>query len=935
MEQGGGGSAQLLFTLKAVHAGGSSEGKTHMQWQPDGNFVAIAGTGRQIQIFDRYGHVVDDVALTAGGAVVDIAWDKDGEVLAILQASNSAIIMWDAAQRKTLTPVETNMKDLCWMRWSKVGPELAVGSGKGNLIIYNRRTTRMNPLLGKHSKKITSGAWNSANQLALGSEDKTVTLSTEKGDLVLQDPVKGEPTDLSLPEGDGQGGAKRLSVTLGRKSLLIKSIGGEVQAPMELTFNPKHGEIHLHRWYDDNQIVVGFQTGFVMGTSAHKDNPGKELFGAQMFKFAVTGIDLCKPKQRAAVCGENVVKFIDIGTWSEMHEEKIVAPGLVREVQWTSDGNFLSVVLNDGQVLTYLMSMPVVNANTGPFIAYMKSLREVQVRDVTDPANKKGAQSVIEVDVEPDLMAMGGEYVAMAKNNMCWFYARGKGGNAGKRVNEVDYNSTIDRVCMNSTTAAVQHGGKVNLHRITGDPDGQHTRSFPDGSDDSEIATVQLTDAFLIYGTTTGLIEYVSLEDETRPNDFRHICGIKAIWSNPLGTRLVVQDVNQVGYIYSPVTSQLFEIDEFARQVTTVLWDLKDVGVFAVVGDTHISTYKYTTHSLRSQTFCKLVCQTEAPALASPIVLINGELHYQTSGGVVSKLVLESHSALRSGAAQLESKFQQALALSRLDDAYALAAQLEDKTSFARLRDAALEALDVAIAVRVSRQMQDCQTVLALEPLVNCEDRNLLGGQVALYLRDYDLAQDMLLSSSRPVAALEMRCSLREWDKAMRLAETLAPEQTPHICLQYAEQLQSQGEYEGALQRYQQALQENFTVGGRTMQVQLPEEHVFPCKAGIARMHMKLGNTTRGMQVVRLPRPPPFLRLVVRAHHGLLSLGPVPTPPSPSEWTCIKGRHLPLMYVETQPCSLRGSRLSSVAAGHVGSARVRRGAGAWHACKCG
>jgi WD repeat-containing protein 19 len=859
------GSAQLLFTLKAVHAGSSStDAKTHMQWQPDGNYVAIAGTGRQIQIFDRYGHVVDDVALTAGGVVVEIAWDKDGEVLAILQSGNSAIIMWDAAQRKTLSPVETNMKDLCWMRWSKVGPELAVGSGKGNLIIYNRRTTRMNPLLGKHSKKITCGAWNSANQLALGSEDKTVTLSTEKGDLVLQDPIKGEPTDMSLPEADFQGGAKRLSVCLGRKSLFIKSIGGDVQGPIELTFAPKHGEIHVHRWYDENQILVGFQTGFVMGTSAHKDHAGKELFGAQMFKFPVTGIHLCKPKQRAAVCGENFVKFIDIaGAWTECHDEKIVAPGLVRGVQWTSDGNFLSVVLADGQVLTYLMSMPMVNANAGPFIAYMKSLREVQVRDVTDTANKKGTQSVIKVDVEPDLMAMGGEYVAMAKNNMCWFYTRGEAGRAGQRVNEVDYNSTVDRVCMNATTAAVLHGGKVNLHHITGDPDGKHTRSFPDGSDDSEISTVHLTDAFLIYGTTTGLIEYVSLDDETRPNDFRHICGIKSIWSNPLGTRLVVQDMNLVGYIYSPVSSQLVEIEEFPRQVKTVLWDKKDVGVLAVVGDKGISTYKYTAHSLRSQAWCRLVCKTEAPALAAPIVLINGELHYQTASGVLSKIVLESHSALRSGAAQVESKFEQALALGRFEDAYALAAQLADKSSFAKLRDSALEALDVATAVRVSREIEDCQTVLALEPLMSCEDRNLLGGQVALYLRDYDLAQDMLLSSSRPVAALEMRCSLRQWDKAMRLAETLAPAQTPHICLQYAEQLQSQGEYEGSLQRYQQALQENFTVGGRSMQVQLPPEHVSQCKAGIAKMHMKQGNTTRGMQV-RL-----FACLRACCRHGL------------------------------------------------------------------
>ena len=37
--------------------------------------------------------------------------------------------------------------------------------------------------------------------------------------------------------------------------------------------------------------------------------------------------------------------------------------------------------------------------------------------------------------------------------------------------------------------------------------------------------------------------------------------------------------------------------------------------------------------------------------------------------------------------------------------------------------------------------MQDCQTVLALEHLATCEDRNLLGGQIALYLKDYALAQ--------------------------------------------------------------------------------------------------------------------------------------------------------------------------------------------------
>ena len=162
-------SAQMLFEINASSGGWAPECKAVLHWQPVGNYLAIVGNKRQVHIYDRYGTIVDDVTLTSGGNIISLGWDKDGEVLAVLQSGNSAIIVWDAAQRKTLAPVETNMKDLCWMLWSKTGPELAVGSCKGNLIIYNRKTTRMNPLLGKHAKKITCGAWNSANQLALGS----------------------------------------------------------------------------------------------------------------------------------------------------------------------------------------------------------------------------------------------------------------------------------------------------------------------------------------------------------------------------------------------------------------------------------------------------------------------------------------------------------------------------------------------------------------------------------------------------------------------------------------------------------------------------------------------------------------------------------------------------------------------------------------------
>lgn len=36
------------------------------------------------------------------------------------------------------------------------------------------------------------------------------------------------------------------------------------------------------------------------------------------------------------------------------------------------------------------------------------------------------------------------------------------------------------------------------------------------------------------------------------------------------------------------------------------------------------------------------------------------------------------------------------------------------------------------------------------------EDRNLLAGYIAMFLEDFNLAQDLFLASSRPVAALEV-----------------------------------------------------------------------------------------------------------------------------------------------------------------------------------
>ena len=73
------------------------------------------------------------------------------QYLAVLQEGSNAVPIFKMSTRK-LTNVDTNFEDLTFLKWSKTGYELAVGTSKGNLLIYKASAKKKIPIMGKHTR---------------------------------------------------------------------------------------------------------------------------------------------------------------------------------------------------------------------------------------------------------------------------------------------------------------------------------------------------------------------------------------------------------------------------------------------------------------------------------------------------------------------------------------------------------------------------------------------------------------------------------------------------------------------------------------------------------------------------------------------------------------------------------------------------------------
>ena len=369
------------------------------------------------------GQLVDEHTLPTPRPPLQLEWDGEGEHLAVLQDGSSVLCLWSVHGKGKLRQVEMGgVKDPSYMCWSRVGGQLAVGTQKGNLLIYNVHSLKSISVAGKHSKKITCGAWNNDNKLALASLDRMLTISDEKGELIEQAKLKYDPFDIQFsaqkvddttPPSESE---STVSINMGRQTVLLYNMH-DSDNPVELAFQSKYGEIVSYWWFGDGYLMIGFSRGYLIAISTHMREIGEELQSMKMFESALTSLCYSPNLNKLAVSGDDGVKLVDMSDWKEMKSDQVrfgQDEGDVEHMAWTTDGQILTVSTTGGYVFNYLTSIPQLSAAHHSHLLYLSSLRSLSLFDASTAADPDSHVQSWDVAVEPTFLALSGRWLG------CW-----------------------------------------------------------------------------------------------------------------------------------------------------------------------------------------------------------------------------------------------------------------------------------------------------------------------------------------------------------------------------------------------------------------------------------------------------------------------------------------------------------------------------------
>lgn len=337
----------------------------------------------------------------------DLQWDPLGDALAISLANASYVLVW---YRRTgrLRTLDIGVRDVSFLRWSRAGHYLALGTTKGTLCIYHRSTHELVWTKIKHKRKITCGDWSSTDRLAYGSEDRFISVAGPDGGMFDQVKVKCRPVYVAF--GDGKSAQERSTVSVNMEGRTIMLYSQRDQSgALELAFRPCYGQIIDYEWFGEGYIMAGFSAGYIVVISTKLNEIGREQYCARFHSEELLDLAHCKTTQKLATCGDNgVLKLIDMRDWRSWGADGIRAPDLqelqvhqveeggadrISTIKWASDGSLLSAGSTSGALYTYVVRAGVQGDKSSSL--YPNHMAERMLRPLSPAAALGAALSLL------------------------------------------------------------------------------------------------------------------------------------------------------------------------------------------------------------------------------------------------------------------------------------------------------------------------------------------------------------------------------------------------------------------------------------------------------------------------------------------------------------------------------------------------------------
>ncbi|CDW56137.1 hypothetical protein TTRE_0000441201 [Trichuris trichiura] len=754
------------------------------------NFVTVYN--RQGEVFDQiktFGYILNRRVFADVWSLLfvrhpcAVQWHPNGLTLALCDFRNPAVIIWNSSTM-TAKAVDINFgvaDTICFMTWSERSQTLAVGSIKGNLLLYFHRTSRhaapplkpvgqlllfrIIPIIGVHSKPITDGVYTNNDQLILSSEDHGVTVLSPEGDLLHscvcpEIPGKLKYVNESLVQAPAVGEGTVLAVLSKKKFYMLELPSLERTRLFE--FNGDYGDIVEFHYLPDMTIVCGFQQGHLLLISMAPDRIGQIIFIVQEYQKYLAGVVCNVEAGTITTAGDNSMKTRELNNISEVVDVMNFeySECYIGSLELCDEGQLLAVSV-DNAVLVY--------AILGTF----------------------------KIPFEPSVVALGKNHFAVGINNLVRFYRLTQQGS--QFLTESEYMGTVKAIKLNRDQAFVLCGAIGST-----DISGSQSKVYPSTEEQGEkITSISLNAKFIAFSTESGTVVYAFIENTDTLTVQKHTCAIVQVFVQPFGVKGIFIDSKRTLHAFDPVSEYCLEIEEDFTDNPLALWNVypSEKDLF-VISDKHsIKTFKFTKNTIEN-TRVQLI-QSCASARRATMVLFykNGKTFLKESQGQES---LHTPHKIYNGIPAVEELVD----LHRIMGAQKAECKSEEEM-WELVALAALDELKIDLAIHCFQLIGKADKVWYLNHIKETENKDLLRARIAVMMQQYDLAEKLFLDSCNPDEALEMYVNIMDWERAMLLAAKFKPSELAKISLEYAQELEYSSEYGKAMHFYEQAMSQS------------------------------------------------------------------------------------------------------------------------------